>query len=38
MKEKVQEQLTEIATLERARDSFKTQFLELREINKELRT
>jgi prefoldin subunit 5 len=38
LKQRIQELETEIGTLERARDSFKGQFLELREINKDLRT
>jgi|LauGreDrversion4_2_1035121.scaffolds.fasta_scaffold68229_2 hypothetical protein len=29
---------TDISALERARDSFKTQFMEIKEINKELKT
>jgi len=38
LKMKLSEQETEVSTLERARDNFKAQFLELREINKDLRT
>jgi septal ring factor EnvC (AmiA/AmiB activator) len=38
LKMKISEQETEVSTLERARDNFKAQFLELREINKDLRT
>jgi hypothetical protein len=38
LKNKISEQETELTALERARDNFKAQFLELREINKDLRT
>ncbi len=38
MKEQLQKAKSEISTLERARDTFKTQFMELKEINKELKT
>jgi septal ring factor EnvC (AmiA/AmiB activator) len=38
LKMKISEQDTEVSTLERARDNFKAQFLELREKNKDLRT
>ena len=37
LKIKISEQDTEVSALERARDNFKAQFLELREINKDLR-
>jgi septal ring factor EnvC (AmiA/AmiB activator) len=38
LKNKILEQETEVSTLERARDNFKAEFLELKEINKDLRT